>query len=172
MRYTSGVAIRSLPECARILFGVVFGFWLLHRASKPDRSDFIGATRDRSIYLPGGRVTAVNDIDYIDVDAAPQTLTGPTSQTPGTDYQEDLTNDEKAYLYPAQNGYWPNVDDLAVNAVMVDYQAGWDDPSEIPESIRYAVKFKVGDMFTIRDTADAGNRSSLIKAAENCSTHT
>lgn len=124
-------------------------------------------TRDRSIYLPGGLVSAVNDIDYIDADGNPQTLTGPTSGTPGTDYQEDLTDDEWPFLYPAQAGSWPSTDDLAVNAVTIDYQTGWDDPSEIPESIRYAIKFKVGDMFSIRDTADAGNKSALLKAAEN-----
>ena len=124
-------------------------------------------SRDRSIVLPGGKVTAVNDIDYTDVLDAPQTLTGPTSQTPGTDYQEDLTDDEMAQVFPPRLGTWPSVQDSSINTVQLDYQVGWADETEVPEDIRHAIKFKVGDLYTIRDTADAGTRTALLRAAED-----
>jgi hypothetical protein len=123
-------------------------------------------SRDRAIFLPGGKVTAINDIEYIDVNSAPQTLTGATSGTPGTDYQEDLTDDEWPFAYPPTTGDWPGVADGVINAVMIDYQVGWP-VGEAPESIKHAIKFKVADMFTIRDTADAGSKSQLLQAAEN-----
>lgn len=118
------------------------------------------------ILLPGGIVSAVNDIDYSDVDGNPQTLTGPTSQSPGTDYQEDLTDDEWAWVCANTDG-WPDVEDATVNAVLIDYQVGWLTPADVPGSIKQAMKFKIGDLFTIRDTIDAGSKSELIKVAEN-----
>lgn len=123
--------------------------------------------RDQSFLLPGGNVTAVNQIDYSDSDGNPQTLTGPTSAAPGTDYQEDLTDDEWSFVYPNLSNGWPAVDSLAINAVLVNYQVGWATPNEVPESIRHAIKFKIADLFTIRDSGDAGNRSKLLAVAEN-----
>ena len=119
-----------------------------------------------NILLPGGIVSAVNDIDYSDVDGNPQTLTGPTSAAPGTDYQEDLTDDEWAFVCAETDG-WPDVEDATINAVLIDYQVGWATPADVPSSIKQAIKFKVGDLFTIRDTIDAGNKSELIRVAEN-----
>ena len=123
--------------------------------------------RERGIVLPGGKVTAVNDIDYTDEDGNPQTLTGPTSGAPGTDYQEDLTDDEWPQIFPAREMDWPAVQSGLVNAVQVEYQVGWADETEVPESIRHAIRFKIGDLYTIRDTADAGSKSKLLTAAED-----
>lgn len=123
--------------------------------------------RDRGILLPGGKVSAINDIQYTDELGAPQTLEGPTSQTPGTDYQEDLTDDEWPQAFPQREGSWFSVQPGLVNAVEVNYQAGWANETEVPGSIRHAIRFKVGDLYTIRDSADAGSRSALLKAAED-----
>lgn len=123
--------------------------------------------RDRGLILPGGKVTAVNDIEYTDGDGNPQTLTGPTSGSPGTDYQEDLTDDEWPQVFPEREMTWPGVQSALINAVQVDYQVGWADETEVPESIRHAIRFKLGDLYTIRDTADAGSKSQLLRAAED-----
>ena len=119
--------------------------------------------RDKSILLPGGLVSAVNDIDYIDADGAAQTLTGPTSAAPGTDYQEDLTDDEWCFIYPSRESDWPATQSGNVNSVLIDYQVGWVDASDIPESILAAIRFKVADLFSIRDSNDG----KLSRAAEN-----
>lgn len=119
--------------------------------------------RDKAITLPGGFVTAVNNIDYIDADDAPQTLTGPTSAAPGTDYQEDLTDDEWPMIFPGVDG-WPSVASASVNAVLIDYQVGWVDPGDIPDSIKQAIRFKLADLFNVRDSNDS---KSMTKVAEN-----
>lgn len=124
------------------------------------------SSRNRAIFLPGGFVTAINQIDYTDANGAPQTLTGPTSGTPGTDYQEDLTDDEWPVVFPARAGSWPSTQSGEVNAVLIDFQAGWTNVT-LPESIRHAIRFKMADMYTIRDTADAGSKSALLRAAED-----
>lgn len=124
--------------------------------------------RDRQIFLPGGKVTAIEDIVYTDADSAPQTLTGPTSGTPGTDYQEDLTDSDEAWVMPAAQGDWPAVADAVVNAVVVRYQVGYGAAEDdVPHDIRMAIRFRVADLFTYRDSADAGNKSDFFKAAEN-----
>lgn len=114
--------------------------------------------------LPGGVVSAINDIDYTDEDGNPQTLTGPTSQTPGTDYQEVLTDDELAFVTPAIDGDWPSVQSGLVSAVAVDYQVGWATDGDVPENIKHAIKFKVADLFVIRDSS---TKSANERAAEN-----
>lgn len=159
------VRMDRFPESgdSPVLMGDTSGQWFYVRPSMGRK--FSACKRDRAIQLPGGFVAAVNDIDYTDADGAPQTLTGPTSQTPGTDYQEDLTDDEWPLIFPTDN--WPGVSSSVVNAVSIDYQVGWPTPDDMPESIRQALKFKVADFYTIRDSDDAGNRSSLLQVAEN-----
>jgi len=139
----------------------------VYRILKNDGRKKDACKRNRAILLPGGFVTAVNDIVYTDTNGAPQTLTGPTSAAPGTDYQEDLTDDEWAYALPTPSIGWPSVDSDTVNAVSVNYQVGWLDIGDMPEVLRSAVKFKMADLFTIRDTIDAGNKTQLLKVAEN-----
>lgn len=112
-------------------------------------------TRDRQIMLPGGVVTAVEKIDYIDETGAPQVLSGPTSGTPGTDFQEDLTDDEGAFVVPPDNAVWPGTDVGIVNAVVVEFTVGYAANSDgVPEDIKAAIKFRVGDLFNIRSTTD------------------
>ena len=125
------------------------------------------SARNRSMLLPGGYVSAVYDISYTDVDGNPQTLTGPTSDTPGTDYQEDLTDDEWPQIFPARESDWPGVQSGLINAAQVDYLVGWADETEVPDNIKQAIRFKLGDLYTIRDTADAGSKSKLLTAAED-----
>lgn len=124
--------------------------------------------RDRAILLPGGRVTAVDQIDYVDTDGVSQTLTGATSTTPGTDYQEDLTDEDEAWIYPPIDTSWPSVESGRVNAVSVQYKVGFgDSPDGVPDDIKMAIRFRLADLYNIRDTADAGTKSEWFKAAEN-----
>lgn len=115
--------------------------------------------------LPGGKVTAVEEIRYTDGDGNPQTLNGPTSAAPGTDYQENLKSDEMPWLYPAQDSNWPDVQLDLVNAVAVQYTVGYgDSPEDVPFSIRQAIFFKIGDMYSIRDSNDAGGKQPSTSA--------
>ena len=116
---------------------------------------FASRTRDRQIFLPGGVTTAVEKIDYIDEAGVTQTLSGPTSTAPGTDFQEDLTDNEGAFLMPPDDGFWPGVDLGVMNAVVIEYTVGYSDsPDEVPEDIKAAIKFRVGDLFNVRSSTD------------------
>lgn len=124
--------------------------------------------RDGAIYLPGGNVRSVVRIDYTDPDGAAQQLTGPSSDPAGTDYQEDLTDDEHAYVFPPRNGYWPSVQSDTVKAVTIRYVIGYGaSVDDIPDDIKHAIKMRVADMYMFRGSADAGNRSAYFEAAES-----
>ena len=113
--------------------------------------------RDRSIFLPGGNCTAVESIAYLDELGAPQTLTGPTSAAPGTDYQEDLTDDEGAYLAPPDDSQWPAVDLGVMNAVVITFTLGYSSSGAgVPEDIKQAIKFRIGDLFNHRSSDGKG----------------
>ena len=117
----------------------------------------------RGFVLPGGKVTAVEKIDYIDADGNPQTLTGPTSETTGTDYQEDLTDDEAAWLYPAAEMLWPGTDFDVLNAVTVRYTVGFGtNPEDVPETIRQAIRFQLANMYNNPEGSDSEAADNLI----------
>lgn len=108
--------------------------------------------RDSQIKLPGGMVSAVESIAYLDTAAVTQTLSGPSSTVPGTDYQEDLTDADEAFVFPAAGGDWPATLDDTVNAVTITYSVGYGSaPEDVPEDIRQAILFRVSDMFTNRN---------------------
>ncbi len=129
---------------------------------------FDSRARDRSIFLPGGNTTKVERIDYIDELGAAQTLTGPTSATPGTDFQEDLTDNEGAFLMPPDDTQWPAVDLGVVNTVKIEYTVGYASDAEgVPEAIKQAIKFRIGDFFNLRSSTDGksgeiGSTASML----------
>ncbi len=136
------------------------------------RSDALGRvfaarSRDKQIFLPGGVTTAVEKIDYLDEAGILQTLKGPTSAAPGTDFQEDLTDNEGAFLMPPDDGFWPGVDLGVMNAVVIEYTVGYSaSPDEVPEDIKAAIKFRVGDLFNVRSSTD-GKAGGICDTATN-----
>lgn len=117
--------------------------------------------RRRALYLPGGNVKQVEQIQYLDTNNVQQTLTGPTSQTPGTDYREDLTDHERAMVFPQREQGWPSVLSATPNAAHVDYAVGYGaSQSDVPDNIRAAIRFYVHSLF-------AGGNDTMMKAAEN-----
>jgi len=128
---------------------------------------FDSSARDRAIFLPGGVTTAVNKIDYTDELGAPQSLTGPTSAAPGTDYQEDLTDDEGGWVSPAEDGDWPGVALGKLNAVVIEFKVGYsDDPDGVPDIVKQAIKFRIGDLFNVRSSTD-GKGGGIGDTASN-----
>lgn len=130
--------------------------------------EFERRARDRAIFLPGGLTTAVNKIDFVDELGATQTLTGPTSPTPGTGFQEDLTDNEGGWVSPPIDTGWPAVLEGTVNAIVIEYVVGYsDDPDGVPGSLKQAIKFRIGDLFTLRSSTDGkaggiGDTASML----------
>lgn len=111
--------------------------------------DLIGEIR-----LPAGFCTSVESIVYVDVDGAPQTLTGPSSSSPGgDDWQESLTGDAGGLLQPSGPGGWPVVNVYTPAPVTISFTAGWASP-DVPADITHALLFAVADMYDTAGSAD------------------
>lgn len=129
----------------------------MHEVSKS------ASARNGAIFLPGGKVTAINDVKYDDEDDVEQTLTGPTSSPAGTDYQEDITDDDEAFVMPKVDEDWPSTLGGKVNAVRIEYDVGFGSKAtDVPGDIRQAIRFRVADMFVNRTDSNVATT-----AAEN-----
>ena len=90
------------------------------------------------IKLPRPPVSAITSVEYIDIDGAPQALSGP-------DYYFDDAQ-EPCWILPAYGESWPSTRDDA-NAVIVTYEAGY---ANCPEALRAWILLRVGTLYTTR----------------------
>ena len=117
-------------------------------------SDF---PRDQDIRLPRGKTQSVKHIKYRRDGL--QTLTGPTSAAPGTDYQENLSGDDGGLLLPVKGESWPDVDADVVDPVVITFNAGWD---TLPEPIVQAVLLIVGHWEQNRQSVVVGATTAEV----------
>ncbi len=97
----------------------------------------------QTIFLPRPPVQSVSSVVYVDPDGNQQTL-DPSK------YQLELAS-EPARLRPAYAESWPSTRPVP-GAVQVTYVAGYgDDPSDVPETIRQAIKLMTGELYWNRE---------------------
>lgn len=108
-----------------------------------------------AIRLPLGRCLSVQEIRYRNTSDVETTLTGPTSDTPGTDYQEDLSSDEGGVVSPTPDDSWPSLKGFRLRPVIVKFTAGYGtDPSDVPSDLRMAVLYRLSDLHEYRGSFD------------------
>lgn len=93
------------------------------------------------IELRGGRVKAIQSVDYVDV-------VGGRHQLPETAYLADLAL-EPATLAPVGGARWPATRAQS-SAVVVTYQVGYDSADAVPAPLKAAIKLVLGDLFENR----------------------
>lgn len=106
----------------------------------------------RHITLPRGRCSAVESIVYYENETTPVTLRGPSSSTPGTDYQEDLSSEAGGILAPLASDTWPSVDSYVIKPIEITYTAGYD---MAPEDAQVAMFMYAADRYDIATENDA-----------------
>ena len=120
------------------------------------------------IVLPWGRALSVVEIRYRDSSDSVVTLTGPTSTSPGTDYQEDLSGDEGGRVAPVPGASWPDAKPDRLNAVVVKYTAGYStDPDDLPPDLRMAVLYRMSDLNEYRGAFDGEGTAKARAAIDN-----
>jgi uncharacterized phiE125 gp8 family phage protein len=107
----------------------------------------------REIVLPLGRTLSVSSIAYTDADGAAQTLTGPDSTVPGTDYQQDLSDDYHGVIAPGYGLDWPDTRDI-LGAVRVRCVVGYGVATDIPAQLLDAMRFRVASLYEGRGEQD------------------
>ncbi len=104
--------------------------------------------RDRIIYLTRGPIQSVESITYVDTNGATQTLA--TSK-----YQTDLIS-TPSRIAEAYNESWPDTRTEALNAVVVNFTAGYADAASVPAPFKHAMLLLVGHYWQNREAAIAG----------------
>lgn len=99
------------------------------------------------IELPYPPVTSVTSLKFNDVDGNPQTL-NPTS------YRLDSAS-EPAWIVPAFGLTWPATH-ASVNAVTVEYVAGYANAAAVPEAIKTWIKLMVNHYYENREASIPG----------------
>ena len=95
------------------------------------------------INLPYGPVQSVVSIKYYDTDGTEQTLST-------SDY--DVAIEGNIARIQSKTAGWPTTDEDTLNAVIVQYTAGYgDDPYDVPQDIISAVRLILGDLYDKRE---------------------
>ncbi len=111
------------------------------------------------IYLAMGDVQSVTSVSYTDPDGATQTLS-PSA------YQLGRSNG-RAVLVPAPGQSWPATQAGLVEAVSVEYAAGYGDAAaSVPAPLKAWILLALGDLFENRQATSIGNTVNPLPFAD------
>jgi len=99
---------------------------------------------DGVIRPPWAPLIQVDSIQYVDTDGA-------THAVDSGDYDVD-TESEPGRITPAFNESWPATRP-EINAVTINYQAGYATADEVPDAVKHAIKLLVGHYYEHRESA-------------------
>ena len=99
------------------------------------------------IILPRPPLQSVESIKYIDEDGNEQTLAT-------TVYEVDPYSTVGRVVL-ASGESWPQTKDQ-LNAVVVEFKAGYGDPGDVPEDIRAGIRLTLGHLYEHRETVLVG----------------
>ena len=101
------------------------------------------------IRLPRTPLGSVTSITYVDTSGASQTLS--------TDVYEVLSDDVSATVVLKPGQTWPSVQSEKYEAVTVTFTAGYGAASDVPASVKNAMKLLIGHLFENREAVNVGN---------------
>lgn len=106
------------------------------------------------IVLPRPPLQSIGSIQYVDTAGATQTFDG-------SNYVVDTVS-EPGRLALTSTASWPSTDDR-INAVTITFDAGWADPTQVPEPIKQAIKLLVGHWYENREAVLVGTISKQLE---------
>lgn len=127
--------------------------WLMTLDAFPKTSDEEGI-----IHLKRPPLISVTHVKYYDVNGVLQTLDA-------SRYEVDIYTGVYGRIKPAYGLTWPTTRKM-MNAVQITYLAGYgDDPSEVPQAIRDAIKLLVTNFIDNRTSVVVGTISSELPSS-------
>jgi len=111
-------------------------------------------------------IKTITHVKYYDAQGTLATLTATT------DYQTDLASEQRpARIMPAYGQSWPSVRGDTLNAVEIQFTAGYGTASQVPASIKHGMLLLVANWFENREQAVIGTIiSELPWGVEACVT--
>jgi Phage gp6-like head-tail connector protein len=116
------------------------------------------AGTDGQIWLPKPPLIAVNSLTYIDVNGATQTL-DPSR------YEVDSGGVLQGSLTPSFGNYFPQ-SRFQLNAIRINYDAGYGAASDVPEALIQAMLLQVGHWYRNREATTDQDLKELILGAK------
>ena len=112
--------------------------------------------------LPYGQLQSVGYVKYIDSDGAETTWS--------TDYYSVDTDSDPGRIVLGYGESWPTATLTTKNPIVVRFVCGYgDNGSDVPASIKHAMKFIISDMYEVRETRIIGQSVSKYgDAITNC----
>jgi uncharacterized phiE125 gp8 family phage protein len=104
------------------------------------------------IELPRPPSISLTSIKYIDTNGDVQTLDS-------SKYTTDF-NSYVARLVPAFNEVWPTTRRV-IDAVTIEYQAGYGAASDVPETIKQAIRLMIGEWYLYREAIINGTINKI-----------
>lgn len=101
-----------------------------------------------ALELRRGPVRSITSIKFLDPDGVLQTLDP-------ADYQLDTADPWVAYVVPALDTDWPDTQEN-INAVRVQYVAGYADAASVPGPVKSWILLALGDLYANRERSSAG----------------
>lgn len=111
---------------------------------------------DEPIRVPLPPLQSVSSVKYFDTNGTEQTIAS-------ANYIVDIAS-EPGRIALAPDKTWPGVQDR-INAVTVEFIAGYGDPSAVPERIKTAIKQLVGHWYENREAATLGIEAKEVPLA-------
>lgn len=111
------------------------------------RMSTIGQTADGLVWLPVSPAVSIFQIQYYD--------TTNTLQTATTSHFRLLVGDNWAYVEPADGYDWPALYDR-IDALQIEWTAGYGDADDVPAAIRQAAKMLVAHWYANREAVVTG----------------
>lgn len=108
---------------------------------------------DTPILVPRPPLQSVAHIKYLDTNGTLQTWNS-------ANYEVDIYG-TPGRIRPIATGSWPNVGAYQ-NAVLIEFDAGYgDDPEDVPEDLRVAMKMMVAHWYRQRESVGIANLKSV-----------
>jgi len=110
-----------------------------------------------AILVPWPKLMSLTSLQYIDTNGTTQTL------TVTTDYVVDAYS-EPARIVPAYGKNWPTTQAM-INAVTLEYEAGYGAAANVPEAIVHAMKLIIGHWYQNREAVVLGTITAEVPQA-------
>lgn len=102
------------------------------------------------VALPGGQVTAITAVKYLDTASVEQTLSSSV-------YETHLSGEWRPLLRLASGQQWPAIDTDSYYPVRIEYTAGYGAAStDVPDKIVQAIRQQVGHLYENREAVAVG----------------
>lgn len=109
---------------------------------------YMDAFECKEILLPRAPLQSVTHVKYYDTAGELQTIDA-------ADYQVDIVS-EPGRVVPAPNTSWPNTECGRLNAVEIQFVAGWAKRFDLPASLKQAMLYHISHMYDVREPVVVG----------------